>query len=98
MALLLTCIIGMFIAWLWAMHKVELSLNGDGNSMFYPWRVPSKRKRARRIDGVLATSIRRLAAGEDEEAVLAGLHLHRGELRGEAHRWGPDHIRRPHHT
>jgi hypothetical protein len=81
-------IIIMFIIWCWAIHKVELSLNSEGTSMFYPWRVPGKRKTARRIDGVMAMSIRRLAAGEDEDEVLATLRLHvGGELRGTARQW-----------
>jgi hypothetical protein len=52
----------------------------------YPWRVPSARKKARSINGVLATSIRRLRSGEDEEEVLATLHLHVDRLPREARR------------
>ena len=57
-----------------------------GESLFHPWRVPSTRKRVRRNDGVLATSIRRLKSGEDEEEVLATLHLHVDELPRETRR------------
>jgi hypothetical protein len=80
-------LLAMFVLYLWAMWKVERQLNAEGESLFYPWRVPSTRKRVRRIDGVLSTSIRRLNSGEDEEEVLATLHLHlEGELSGEARR------------
>ena len=49
--------------------------------------MPEPKKKARRIDGVLSTSIRRLKSGEDEEEVLATLRLHlEGRLRGEAGR------------
>ena len=48
----------------------------EGESLFRPWKVRSPIKHARRIDGVLATSIQRLNSGEDEEAVLATLSLH----------------------
>jgi hypothetical protein len=66
---------------------VERSLNAEGESLVYPWRVPSTRKEARRIDGVLSTSIRRLKSGEDEAAVLSTLRLHlEGKLHGEAGR------------
>ncbi|NOQ53746.1 MAG: hypothetical protein GQ558_03970, partial [Thermoplasmata archaeon] len=58
-----------------------------GESLFYPWRVPSPKKKARHIDGVLSTSIRRLKSGEDEEEVLSSLRLHlEGRLPGEADR------------
>jgi hypothetical protein len=78
----------MAVVWIWSIYKVEQSLNVEGESLFYPWRVPSMRRKIRRIDGVIATSIRRLVSGEDEEAVLATPHLHvREELRGEARRW-----------
>ncbi len=53
----------------------------------YPWRVPSPKKEARHIDGVLSTSIRRLKSGEDEEEVLSTLRLHlEGKLPKEADR------------
>ena len=65
---------------------MERSLNREGESLFYPWRVRSPIKHARRIDGVLATSIRRLKSGEDEEEVLATLNLHVGKLPKEAMR------------
>ena len=71
----------------WAIIKVERSLNAEGESLVYPWRVPSTRKRVRRIDGVLSTSIRRLKSGEDEAEVLSTLRLHlEGRLHGEAGR------------
>jgi len=59
----------------------------EGESLTYPWRVPSTRKETRRIDGILATSIRRLRSGEDEEEVLATLRRHlEGKLPREAAR------------
>jgi hypothetical protein len=79
-------IVVMFIVYLWAMHKVEVSLNREGDSLWYPWKVPSTRKEVRRIDGVLSTSIRRLMSGEDEETVLATLRRNAGGLRGETAR------------
>jgi len=85
--LIATGLLAMFGLYLWAMHKVERQLNAEGESMFYPWRVPEAKKKARRIDGILSTSIRRLKSGEDEEEVLATLRLHlEGRLRGEAGR------------
>ena len=81
-ALLVTLVVSV-----WAIIKVERSLNAEGESLVYPWRVPSSRKEARRIDGVLSTSIRRLRSGEDEVEVLATLRLHlEGKLHGEAGR------------
>ena len=83
-------IIGMvafFALFLWTIYKTEQSLNREGESLFRPWRVRSPVSHARRIDGVLATSIRRLKSGEDEEEVLATLNLHVGrELGKEARR------------
>jgi hypothetical protein len=77
----------MFVLFLWAIFKIERSLNDEGRSMFYPWRVPSTKKKVRHIDGVLSTSIRRLKSGEDEEEVLASLRLHlEGKLPREAAR------------
>ena len=85
--LIATGLLAMFILYLWAMIKVERQLNAEGESLWYPWRVPSTRKETRRIDGVLSTSIRRLKSGEDEEEVLSTLRLHlEGRLRGEAGR------------
>ncbi len=78
--------LAMFVIFLWAMLKMERSLNSEGESLFYPWRVPSTRKETRRIDGILATSIRRLKSGEDEEQVLATLRLQVPELPREAAR------------
>jgi hypothetical protein len=67
--------------------KMERVLNADGESLFRPWKVRNPRQHARRIDGVLATSIRRLKSGEDEVEVLATLHLHvDGQLRWQAKR------------
>jgi hypothetical protein len=68
------------------MLKIQRILNERGESLVYPWRVPVRKRVALRIDGVLATSIRRLVSGEDEEAVLATLRLHVGEMPGEARR------------
>jgi hypothetical protein len=82
--LLFASIIIMFIIWLWAMHKVEVYLNAEGESMFYPWRVPSTKKETRRVDGVLSTSIRRLRSGEDEVEVAATLRRNAGGLQGES--------------
>ncbi len=78
--------LAMFVLFLWAMFKMERQLNDEGQSLFYPWRVPSPRKETRRIDGVLATSIRRLRSGEDEEEVLTTLRLQVPELPREAAR------------
>ena len=57
----------MFVFYLIALFKVQRILEERGESLFYPWRVPEPKKKARRIDGVLSTSIRRLKSGEDEE-------------------------------
>ena len=71
----------------WAIIKVERSLTAEGESLVYPWRVSSTKKEARRIDGVLSTSIRRLKSGEDEVEVLSTLRLHLdGKLGGKAGR------------
>ena len=84
---IMVALIFTFVVTVWAMLKVERSLNAEGESLVYPWRVPSTRKEARRIDGVLSTSIRRLNSGEDEVEVLATLRLHlEGRLHGEAGR------------
>ena len=85
--LILIALLASFIVFIWTIYKVEKSLNAEGESLWYPWRVPEPKKKARRIDGVLSTSIRRLKSGEDEEEVLATLRLHlEGRLRGEAGR------------
>jgi hypothetical protein len=86
MTIVLVTVCLLFIAWLWAMHKVEVSLNAEGDSLWYPWKVPSTRKEIRRIDGVLSTSIQRLMSGEDEEEVLSTLQRNACGLRGEAAR------------
>ena len=79
--------LAMFVIFLWGMYKMERQLNLEGQSLTYPWRVPSPKKKARHIDGVLSTSIRRLKSGEDEVEVLATLHLHlEGVFSGEADR------------
>ncbi len=79
--------LAMFVIFLWAMYKMERQLNMEGQSLFYPWRVPSTKKKARHVDGVLSTSIRRLRSGEDEEEVLSSLRLHlEGRLPREADR------------
>ena len=77
----------MFAFYLIALLKVQRILNDRGESLWYPWRVRSPLRHTKRIDGILATSIRRLRSGEDEEAVLETLHLQvGGEMRGEARR------------
>jgi hypothetical protein len=79
--------LAMFVIFIWALYKMERQLNLEGESLTYPWRVPSTKKEARHIDGVLSTSIRRLKSGEDEEEVLASLRLHlEGKLPREADR------------
>jgi hypothetical protein len=76
-----------FAVFCWIIVKMERVLNADGESLFFPWKVRNPRQHARRIDGVLATSIRRLKSGEDEEEVLATLHLQvDGQLRWQAKR------------
>jgi len=83
----LTLVLGLaFIFYLIALFKVQRILNERGESLVYPWRVPVRIRETRRIDGVMATSIRRLVSGEDEEDVLATLRLQVGELPGEARR------------
>ncbi len=83
----MVAVIAFFALFVWTIYKMEQQLNAEGESLFYPWRVPSTRKKVRRIDGVLSTSIRRLKSGEDEEEVLATLRLHlEGKLGGEAGR------------
>ncbi len=85
--LLAAALLAMFVFYLIALSKVQRILEERGESLFYPWRVSEPKKKARRIDGVLSTSIRRLKSGEDEEDVLATLRLHlEGRLRGEAGR------------
>ena len=79
--------LAMFVLFIWAMYKMERQLNLEGESLTYPWRVPSPKKKALHIDGVLSTSIRRLKSGEDEEEVLSSLRLHlEGKLPKEADR------------
>jgi hypothetical protein len=79
--------LAMFVIFLWGMYKMERQLNDEGQSLTYPWRVPSPKKKARHIDGILSTSIRRLRSGEDEVEVLSTLHLHlEGVFSGEADR------------
>ena len=79
--------LAMFVIFLWGMYKMERQLNLEGQSLTYPWRVPPTKKEARRLDGVLSTSIRRLGSGEDEEEVLSSLRLHlEGRLPREADR------------
>jgi len=75
-----------FAVFCWTIYKMERQLNAEGESLFRPWKVRNPRKHARRIDGVLATSIRRLNSGEDEEQVLATLQLHVEGLPKEAGR------------
>ncbi len=84
--LLMVAVIALFALFAWTIYKMEQSLNAEGESLFFPWKVRNPRTVARRIDGVLATSIRRLVSGEDEEEVLATLRLQVGELPGEAAR------------
>ena len=84
---ILLALLASFFLFIWAMLKVEAQLNQEGQSLVYPWRVPSSRSEVRRVDGVLATSIRRLRSGEDEAEVLSTLRLQlEGKLRGEAGR------------
>ena len=79
--------LAMFVIFVWALYKMERQLNLEGESLTYPWRVPSPKKEARHIDGVLSTSIRRLKSGEDEVEVLSSLRLHlEGQLPKEADR------------
>ncbi len=85
--LIVAVLLAMFVFYLIALSKVQRILEQRGESLFYPWRVLEPKKKARRIDGILSTSIRRLKSGEDEEDVLATLRLHlEGRLRGEAGR------------
>jgi hypothetical protein len=51
--------LGTFSIFVWTILRVERSLDAEGGSPVYTWRVPSTRKEAHRNDGVLATSIRR---------------------------------------
>ena len=76
-----------FAVFCWTIIKMERQLNAEGESLFRPWKVRSPRKHAKRIDGILSTSIRRLRSGEDEVEVLSTLRLHlKGRLHGEAGR------------
>ncbi len=77
--LLMVAVLAFFALFVWTIYKMEQQLNAEGESLFYPWKVRSPRTTARRIDGVLATSIRRLVSGEDEEDVLATLRLQVGD-------------------
>ena len=72
----------MFFVFIWTIFKVEKQLNWEGESLWYPWRVRSTRRDARRMDGVLSTCIRRLVSSEDEENVLSTLHLQTSGGRG----------------
>jgi len=85
--LFIVVFLAMFVLYVMAMIRVQRILNERGESLVYPWRVPSAKREARRVDGVLSTSIRRLKSGEDEAEVLATLRLHlEGRLTGEAGR------------
>jgi len=85
--LFIAVFLAMFVLYVMAMIRVQRVLNERGESLVYPWRVPSTKKEARRVDGVLSTCIRRLRSGEDEAEVLATLRLHlEGRLTGEAGR------------
>ena len=84
---ILLALLASFAIFVLAMLKVEAQLNKEGDSLVYPWRVPATRREVRRVDGVLATSIRRIVSGEDEAAVLSALRLQlEGVLKGEAGR------------
>ncbi|MCJ2540805.1 MAG: hypothetical protein LN414_06000 [Candidatus Thermoplasmatota archaeon] len=63
--LIIAALLAMFVFYLIALSKVQRILEERGESLFYPWRVPEPKKKARRIDGVHSTSIRRLKSGED---------------------------------
>ncbi len=89
--LVVVVLFAMFVLFVWAMYKIERQLNDEGESLTYPWRVPSPKKKARHIDGVLSTSIRRLKSGEDEVEVLSSLRLH---LEGKLPREADHHYRR----
>jgi len=85
--LFIAVFLAMFVLYVMAMIRVQRVLNERGESLVYPWRVPSTKKEARRVDGVLSTCIRRLKSGEDEAEVLTTLRLHlEGRLTGEARR------------
>ena len=54
------CVIGlfaMFAFFLWGMYKVERQLNDEGQSLFYPWRVPIRKRKGLRVDDALANAI-----------------------------------------
>jgi len=85
--LFIVVFLAMFVLYVMAMLRVQRILNERGESLVRPWRVPNAKREARRVDGVLSTSIRRLKSGEDEAEVLATLRLHLdGRLTGEAGR------------
>ena len=87
MVAILVALLTAFALYVWAMLKVERQLNEEGQSLVYPWRVPSTKREVLRVDGVLSTCVRRLMSGEDEAAVLSTLRLQlEGRLRGEAGR------------
>ena len=87
MVAILIALLAAIALYVWAMLKIERQLNEEGQSLVYPWRVPSAKREVLHIDGVLSTSIRRLKSGEDEAAVLSTLRLQLDDtLHGEAGR------------
>ncbi len=65
--------LAMFVLFLWAMLKMERQLNDEGQSLFYPWRVPSPKRKGLQVDDAISVALDRLARGDEADDIAWGL-------------------------
>jgi len=76
--LLTLCVLvitAMFAVFLWGMFKIERQLNDEGQSLFYPWRVPSPKQKGLRVDNALRHALQALANCEPTVIIAWRLEL-----------------------
>ena len=49
--------LAMLAVFLWGMYKMERQLNDEGQSLFYPWRVPSPKQKGLQVDNALRNAL-----------------------------------------
>ena len=84
--------LAMFAFFLWGMYKVERQLNDEGQSLFYPWRVPRRKAKGLRVDDALANALQGLADCDSTVMIAWRLELRtkEGKLVPEAARGSYD--------
>ena len=75
LVLIMAALLAMFVLYMWAMYKVERSLNAEGESLFYPWRVRNRKRDLLLVDDALSDALHRLARGDEADDIAWNLQF-----------------------